>query len=139
MPPQQMRTIITTRSRSCRTGFCSGPPWRRICNASAPREPGIGLAILYLDLDNVKHVNDSLGHPVGDALLAAVGERLRTCLRDTDLVARLGGDEFALLLMQRDVATAAEQLGRRIIAELGRPYDLACASCWTTSAPAIRR
>jgi diguanylate cyclase (GGDEF)-like protein/PAS domain S-box-containing protein len=90
----------------------------------SPQEPGIGLAILYLDLDNFKDVNDSLGHPVGDALLAAVGERLSACLRDTDLVARLGGDEFALLLMQRDVATAAEQLGRRIIAELGRPYDL---------------
>jgi diguanylate cyclase (GGDEF)-like protein len=83
-----------------------------------------GLAILYLDLDNFKDVNDSLGHPVGDALLAAVGERLRACLRETDLVARLGGDEFALVLTGHDVCAMAEHLGRRIISELSNPYDL---------------
>jgi diguanylate cyclase (GGDEF)-like protein/PAS domain S-box-containing protein len=58
---------------------------------------GAKLAVLYLDLDHFKTVNDTLGHPVGDELLVTIAGRLRSCVRDTDLVARLGGDEFAVI------------------------------------------
>ena len=62
------------------------------------RRNGSSLAVLYLDLDHFKDVNDTLGHPVGDALLQTVAERLRESVRETDTVARFGGDEFAILL-----------------------------------------
>jgi diguanylate cyclase (GGDEF)-like protein len=83
------------------------------------------LALLYLDLDRFKHVNDTLGHPIGDALLEAAGRRLLSCLRGSDIVARLGGDEFAIAFESADLPTAAEQLGQRIIDALGMPYNLA--------------
>jgi diguanylate cyclase (GGDEF)-like protein len=81
-------------------------------------------AILCLDLDHFKGVNDTLGHPTGDALLRAVTERLKQCLRETDTVCRLGGDEFAVL--QADIARPedAGALAQRLIAAISQPYDL---------------
>jgi diguanylate cyclase (GGDEF)-like protein len=84
-----------------------------------------GLALLYLDLDRFKHVNDTLGHPIGDALLEAAGRRLLSCLREGDIVARLGGDEFAIAYVSPDLPAAAEELGQRIIVALSTPYKLA--------------
>jgi diguanylate cyclase (GGDEF)-like protein len=84
-----------------------------------------GLALLYLDLDRFKHVNDTLGHPIGDALLEAAGRRLLSCLRSCDIVARLGGDEFAIAYVSADLPAAAGQLGQRIINALSTPYNLA--------------
>jgi diguanylate cyclase (GGDEF)-like protein len=84
-----------------------------------------GLALLYLDLDRFKHVNDTLGHPIGDALLEAAGRRLLSCLRGTDIVARLGGDEFAIAFESAGLPAAAEFLGQRVIETLGMPYNLA--------------
>jgi diguanylate cyclase (GGDEF)-like protein len=83
-----------------------------------------GLALLYLDLDRFKQVNDTLGHPIGDSLLVAVGGRLLGCLRDRDIVARLGGDEFAIAYVSPDLPAAVEQLGQRIISALSVPYNL---------------
>ncbi len=80
------------------------------------------IAILYLDLDRFKDVNDTLGHQTGDALLEIVGLRLRQCLRDSDIVARLGGDEFAVAFVSSDAENGAALLAQRLIDELSKPY-----------------
>ena len=87
------------------------------------RDQGL-MAMLCLDLDRFKQVNDTLGHAVGDALLRAVADRLRGCIRKRDTVARLGGDEFAIIQVALDQAEDAVILADRIVAELSRPYDL---------------
>ena len=81
-----------------------------------------GPAALVVDLDRFKAVNDTLGHPVGDALLRLVAKRLRSVLRPGDVVARLGGDEFALLVPPLPEPVNLAQLARRIVDVLGRPY-----------------
>jgi diguanylate cyclase (GGDEF)-like protein len=88
-------------------------------------EKGPGLALLYLDLDKFKNVNDTLGHPVGDALLEAAAQRLQSCLRATDIVARLGGDEFAIVHTADDLPDAAKFLAQRVISSLSAPYQMA--------------
>ena len=82
------------------------------------------LAMLCLDLDRFKQVNDTLGHAVGDALLRAVAVRLRECIRKNDTVARLGGDEFAIIQTTLDTEEEAATLADRIVDALSRPYDL---------------
>jgi diguanylate cyclase (GGDEF)-like protein len=82
------------------------------------------IAILYLDLDRFKDVNDTLGHQTGDALLEIVGLRLRQCLRDSDIVARLGGDEFAVAFVSSDAENGAALLAQRLIDELSKPYAI---------------
>ena len=93
------------------------------------------VSVIFLDLDNFKLVNDSLGHQAGDLLLQQLADRLRTCTRDTDLVARQGGDEFLLLLsdLERGLVTdsdsdralvVAESVARRVHEALWAPFDL---------------
>jgi diguanylate cyclase (GGDEF)-like protein len=82
------------------------------------------LALLYIDLDRFKQVNDTLGHPAGDALIQQVAQRLVAEVRGYDLVARLGGDEFAILIGEPEDARAVERICARIVAELERPFDL---------------
>jgi len=79
-------------------------------------------AIMCLDLDRFKMVNDTLGHPVGDALLVAVSERITSLVRSNDVVARLGGDEFAIIQQHVRKQSEPARLARRIIAELSKPY-----------------
>ncbi|MDP4025444.1 EAL domain-containing protein [Methylobacterium sp. NEAU 140] len=81
-------------------------------------------AVLACDLDRFKTVNDSLGHPAGDALLRAVGDRMRAVLRPYDTVARLGGDEFAVVIAYLDDAGAATRLAERLIAAVSEPVVL---------------
>jgi diguanylate cyclase (GGDEF)-like protein/PAS domain S-box-containing protein len=83
---------------------------------------GETLAVMCLDLDRFKEVNDALGHPVGDALLKEVAARLRECVRETDTVARLGGDEFAVLQNGVSQPVGATMLASRIIEALSDPY-----------------
>jgi diguanylate cyclase (GGDEF)-like protein len=82
------------------------------------------VAVLYLDLDNFKSVNDTLGHSIGDELLKAVAIRLRGCLRETDTIARLGGDEFAIVQSAIEQPVDAAILARRIREAVAVPYDL---------------
>lgn len=83
-----------------------------------------GFAVLSLDLDHFKQVNDTLGHPLGDELLRKVAERLTSCVREVDTVSRLGGDEFAILQWGLDRPEEAAGLARRIVEVLSAPYDL---------------
>jgi diguanylate cyclase (GGDEF)-like protein len=85
---------------------------------------GQQLALLYLDLDRFKQVNDTMGHTAGDRLLEQVATRLRGSLRGSDMVARLGGDEFAITFVCDDAASRAEMLARSIIRRLAAPYEL---------------
>jgi diguanylate cyclase (GGDEF)-like protein len=82
------------------------------------------LAVLCIDLDRFKAVNDTLGHPIGDALLRAVGDRLQASARPADLVARLGGDEFAVVQAGTEQPIGATALATRLIAEIGKPFEL---------------
>jgi diguanylate cyclase (GGDEF)-like protein len=87
-------------------------------------QTGASMALLYLDLDKFKYVNDSLGHPVGDALLEAAAKRLSNCVRTSDIVARLGGDEFAIGMISTELPSAATQFAKRVIESLSVPYEL---------------
>ena len=87
-------------------------------------DPAAGYAVLFLDLNRFKVINDSLGHGVGDRLLVAFGERLTRCVRDADLVARLGGDEFTILLENVSSLELAERLAERINGVLEQPFEL---------------
>ena len=88
------------------------------------RRSGSVMAMLLLDLDNFKQVNDALGHPIGDRVLQQTGERLRAALRASDTVARIGGDEFALILQELPVAGAATTIADKLVSQLGQPFEL---------------
>ena len=83
------------------------------------------LALLYLDLDKFKQVNDTLGHSIGDLLLQEVAQRLKQCVRESDTVGRIGGDEFLVLLNGVPQAEQALLVAEKIRAALDRPFDLA--------------
>jgi diguanylate cyclase (GGDEF)-like protein/PAS domain S-box-containing protein len=96
----------------------------RLDLALAQIRAGGRIAVLYLDLDGFKSVNDSFGHPVGDALLCQVAGRLRNGVRNADTVARLGGDEFAVIQAAPRDGKDATTLAKRLIAIIGEPYEL---------------
>jgi diguanylate cyclase (GGDEF)-like protein len=89
------------------------------------RRSGLTMALLLLDLDHFKAVNDRLGHAAGDSLLVQASERITACLRSTDTLARLGGDEFAIILTDLSRADTAEQLAQKIVDCLSQPFELA--------------
>jgi diguanylate cyclase (GGDEF)-like protein len=108
------------------------------------RRQGNRVAVLFMDLDQFKVVNDSLGHEVGDLLLTVVAQRLGRCLRPEDTLARFGGDEFVVLLEAVGDPAEAVRVAERITEELRRPFVLeegsftrprASASPWATPGP----
>lgn len=88
------------------------------------RKEGTMFALLYLDLDKFKPVNDTLGHHLGDLLLVNVAKRLRASVRDSDTVARLGGDEFAIIVHKVADATSAAALARTLLQTVAQPFML---------------
>jgi diguanylate cyclase (GGDEF)-like protein/PAS domain S-box-containing protein len=89
------------------------------------RRQGELLGLMFVDLDHFKAVNDTLGHPVGDQLLIGAADRIRACLRESDMVARQGGDEFTVLLNDLRQVEDAALIARKLVAELVKPFLLA--------------
>ena len=108
------------------TGLPNRVLFRERLNDQIARAPaqGHGFAVLACDLDRFKAVNDTYGHPAGDALLKVIADRLRSVVRATDTIARLGGDEFAIILCQIDGPQSAELVAQRLIEAVERPVDL---------------
>jgi len=94
-------------------------------------------AVLFLDLDRFKNVNDGLGHTIGDQLLIAMARRLEHCIREVDMVARLGGDEFAILLDGIVNSSDATNLAKRIEEKLQSPFNLSGHEVFTTTSIGI--
>ncbi|BCM17469.1 EAL domain-containing protein [Mesorhizobium sp. J8] len=87
-------------------------------------QDGTRVALLYLDLDRFKHINDTLGHPAGDQLVRQTAARLRHTIREVDTVARLGGDEFAIILLDVPDVGSAEDIAKRLLVKLREPFRL---------------
>ncbi|MEV4642236.1 diguanylate cyclase [Actinoplanes sp. NPDC049548] len=127
---QAERQHMAELTRQAYHDALTGLPNRSHLMERAEREVEIAMAtsgriaLLLLDLDGFKRVNDTVGHHAGDALLQAVGMRLQTALRDHDVVARLGGDEFAILLTRNPDGDSAAAIAARIHARLSEPYDI---------------
>jgi diguanylate cyclase (GGDEF)-like protein/PAS domain S-box-containing protein len=100
------------------------------------RRPGT-FALLYLDLDGFKRVNDLFGHSIGDKLLISVAERLKTCVRPTDTIARLGGDEFAILLDSLEKSEEAKVIAERIQKVIAQSFVIAAHTLHVSSSIGI--
>ncbi|MBP1995029.1 sensor domain-containing diguanylate cyclase [Paenibacillus eucommiae] len=88
------------------------------------RRTGKQLALLYVDIDDFKMINDTMGHDIGDSFLQDFASRIRNCLREVDMFARMGGDEFTILLPMMDSAENVETVARRIFRSIEKPYQL---------------
>jgi diguanylate cyclase (GGDEF)-like protein len=116
--------IVYMASHDSLTGLANRALFReRLQQALALSGRGQECAVICLDLDHFKSVNDTFGHTVGDRLLQSVAERLQACVREVDTVTRLGGDEFAVLLVGVDRPESAGELAQRIVRTLSAPFD----------------
>ncbi|HEY8904449.1 MAG TPA: EAL domain-containing protein, partial [Rhodoferax sp.] len=140
-------TDITQRKQAEETIFqlafydpLTGLPNRRLLHdrvqqllASLARKAQ-GVALMFVDVDNFKDINDTLGHDMGDQLLLQIAQRIRECVRSEDTLARLGGDEFVVILVELDTRPAeaarqAQQVGQKILDQLSQPYLLEGQTC----------
>ena len=119
---------MATQSHGAQHDFLTDLPNRVLLNdrlqqaISLARRHGHRIAVLFLDLDRFKHINDSLGHVIGDQLLQAVARRLTACLRRSDTVGRQGGDEFVVVLSELDLPENAARSAAKLLAALTPPY-----------------
>ncbi len=108
----------------------TGLPNRRMFNdrlehdLQKSRRTGLPLAVLFIDIDHFKHVNDTLGHAIGDALLIEAAARLQACVRESDTVSRLGGDEFTVSLPELRGSEHVETIAENIIEKMSEPFML---------------
>jgi diguanylate cyclase (GGDEF)-like protein/PAS domain S-box-containing protein len=124
------RAMSLQLAHSAQHDFLTGLPNRMLLNdrvnqaiALAPRHTK-KVAVLFLDLDGFKHINDSLGHPVGDKLLQSIAKRLVNCVRAADTVSRQGGDEFVVLLSEVEQAEDAAITARRMLQAVAEAHDV---------------
>ncbi|MGB6431307.1 MAG: EAL domain-containing protein [Candidatus Acidiferrales bacterium] len=124
------RAMALEMAHSAQHDFLTGLPNRLLLNdrvsraiALAPRH-GKKVAVLFLDLDGFKHINDSLGHPIGDQLLQSIAKRLVDCVRASDTVSRQGGDEFVVLLSAVDHAEGVAISAKRILQSVADAYSI---------------
>ncbi|MCE5324530.1 EAL domain-containing protein [bacterium] len=94
-------------------------------------------AVMYLDLDRFKFINDTLGHNFGDMLLQEVAIRLTTCLRETDTLARMGGDEFTIILTDVDIPDNATMVAQKVLEKLSKPFSLEGRELFVTASIGI--
>lgn len=112
--------------------------WDRLEQAlSRLRRRGGGIAVLFVDLDGFKKINDSLGHAAGDRVLVEVADRVRSALREPDTVARLGGDEFGVLVEDLDGAADAEEVAERLTSAFAAPMILATHEAYLSASVGI--
>lgn len=122
---QDQARIVHMAHHDALTGLGNRTLFRQRLEAAADgAAEGKQGALLCLDLDRFKQVNDGLGHPIGDALLCAVAERLRNCANEADCIARVGGDEFSIIQLDCNQPDAAAALGSRLVESLCEPYDI---------------
>jgi diguanylate cyclase (GGDEF)-like protein/PAS domain S-box-containing protein len=98
---------------------------------------GTAVALMYLDVDHFKHINDTWGHAAGDVVLRAFADRLVHCVRATDLVARLGGDEFVVLIEDASLPDAAEVIARKLLSEMRHSIDIDSTALMATTSIGI--
>src|SRR6202167_875974 len=117
-------------AHSAEHDFLTGLPNRMLLNDRVGQAIALAkrhvmkVAVLFLDLDGFKHINDSLGHPAGDKLLQSIAKRLADCIRGSDSVSRQGGDEFVVLLLELDQAEDAAVTVRRILHSVAQPHSI---------------
>jgi diguanylate cyclase len=127
---REMRSLHEVLSRQALEDALTGLPNRKALirhldqSLAACARSGQGLAVLYVDLDGFKQVNDSLGHAVGDELLVLASQRIRACLRPEDVVARLGGDEFVVVCPNVYDSTVVPAIAARIGSQLASPFPI---------------
>ncbi len=114
------------------TGLLNRPALERLLELACTEQPAEPGAVLFIDLDHFKQINDTLGHPVGDQLLRQVAQRLRSSVGPNDVVARQGGDEFTVLLRGVD-SSAAEERARLLLERLASPYTVDGMTLYTTA------